>query len=166
MVELEDVLHNWREGYGGRIPKKPNDRKQAFLQLFVDLEANGYNREQIVNLVKTNRSLIESFCYNINHKKSKKLAIWKAMVRDDLKAALVLYSPLPRGTVTDDTVKMQKMEADESEQTPSISDDPIEEESPILNAQELNRDIFKDFPEPPPTEEEALLKELGGNDNE
>jgi hypothetical protein len=157
--DLEIILMAWRNSHGGQIPKTDTERQLAFLQLFANLNANGLSRQEVVSLVKCKAVLIESYCYNPNHRPISKLQIWKQLVHKNLIQALTVYNPPKEGVVTEQQIKaLQELPAIK----PSIKSDINEEY--VQKGKELDKSIFSNIPEPPPIDADAFLQELEGED--
>jgi hypothetical protein len=180
-ITLEEALVVWRNSYGGKIPQGNGARVEAFKQLFVDLEANGYTKAEVVELIRRNKALVELQCYNPNYSNKKALKTWKDLVKADLTTALVVYdkaSSYKRGDVGSINAPSTHVEAYvapdryEAHEFESFGDgtesDRIEDPEGYERFPELDRSKLPKV-EPTPMDEDGLRKELGveiGDKNE
>lgn len=168
-VSMEKILYTWSEGYdGGHIPKDKEQRIAAFFQLFKDLEANILKetpeltkeklKEEVEEIVLRNKESICEMCWNENHRNKKGLAIWKDMVRTNLKQAIARYSPSETGApVTEEELAFKKTELPN---IPEPQPEPARTSS-IINVPELDRSIFDGLPKVNVIYDEELEKLLG-----
>lgn len=158
-IDLKAVLFGWLDGYGGAIPKNPNDRIAAFQLLFKDLEENGVPKEEVRDFVRLNERHIVKISYNPNHRDSKKAAIWKDMVEKDLERALSRQYPLKKGQLTEEELKPNTSNIPASQGNESVQATEY-----VRVGKELDRSIFKGVPRPEIEYDKEMSDLLGYND--
>lgn len=116
------VLH-WKD-QRGQIPTNPENRIEAFLDLFEALVFHGFTKQDI-NMIP-NKGFIVHQSHNPHHSKSEKRKIWQEMVEDDLEKALLRKWEIEMPTHDSTKSAFKKVEYAPAEPKEVAPEEPVE----------------------------------------
>lgn len=171
-LDFKKLIYTWKAGYDGKIATNSSQRREQFLQLFSDVEANleenylekTVRRKESEALIKRNERDIIVACYNPNSKGAKP---WRSAIEEDFNLSLAAYFPMEkRGTVDQSLlVKVLELKTVTSASPQIAESDPTEsvysEEVVLVKARPLDRSKLKDLPTPQRLVDEDMAKLLG-----